>query len=853
MFKEFVPIFNNNFAVNMNDIEFPLTSYVEQTLLEIKSANVPTIIVYPDGNELNTMLLPYIALYSRYKNFFGDITDLAKALEIDEFIYYDSRLGKFKGKKIYKEWGACADSLPEDLRNSQAIKIEFAHGDTGYITEKDFYKITRYKGGATRLNNIEKCNNDKKNTVLIEQFGLSTTAVSTLINSTVLYIKNKIEADNIVNSTTTNFGPIKKEKLSNVAPLAYWTNNGKKINYSGNRQGLTPVVNITSNLENAINLLYNKNEINLVIVDLADLRGIDFNLLEQIVDLTEKIGLIILLPFKKYKDFTEYFEKSKFDQIVVTKSKAARYLKNSPKESIQVNQQIIFNNYVDRNIQFDDIKENEKICFLKVYKELNFLLSGPSVDEKIRDLISKSFGLLSSLKSYMAFDTPNSNENSIYVKKQLKDIETDILEILQNDSFYSAEKLQLILEMQKDLLKIVFSENKMASKAKEILKYSTSKRILFIVQNNRVKSIFDSYVKERFRDKIVHCKTISKVQRDVFYDITYILGVVPNPKLSSTLFSLMSSKRMVFVYYESYLNYIKFLYKNNVLNLLEEELISEIMYEELLTDSEQKKADYNLISELTQVVNGYNYKDAFRIYFGNNEDEDSSKCDYLVNFNEYIGVFKKDYKVYRVNLEEQNLEDAKVSTLSIGDEILILNEKFKSGSFLEEIIEALLQDFDFQNKYSKKIKLSKMWKKILSDYLENHNLRPSQLYQLLKAKGLKKTYTTFRNWIFNDYIVGPDQESDYKLIFSLNPELYSSWKTVFDACNMVRSLHIKLRHDIGKMIVESYFNDKVISKNLSYLDIDFMSKVTICEVAKIDKGEFRVANYMVNAVKRKEA
>ena len=55
------------------------------------------------------------------------------------------------------------------------------------------------------------------------------------------------------------------------------------------------------------------------------------------------------------------------------------------------------------------------------------------------------------------------------------------------------------------------------------------------------------------------------------------------------------------------------------------------------------------------------------------------------------------------------------------------------------------------------------------------------------------------------------------------------------------------------LIVESYFNNTVISESLSYLDIDFMNKVTICEVEKIDRGEFQVANYMVNAVKRKGA
>lgn len=853
MFKEFNSIFKSNFIINLDEINFPLTSYVEQVLFEVELDNVPSIIVYPDGVELNTMLLPYLSLYSRYKNFFGDYNELTEELIIDEHIYYDGRLGKFKGKKIFKEWGKFTDRLSQESRSRQAIKIEFAHSAIEYIMENDFYKITRYEGDAIRLNNIGKRNSDNMISELIEQFKLVKTSVSTLINSSILYVKNKCDTDRIVNNTTINYGKTKNVKLSKLVPLSYWTSSNKEINYSGNKEGLASVVDITCNLENAINLIYDKEGIELVIIDLADFRGLDNNLLEQIIDLTDEKKLIMLLPFNKYKNFAEYFNESKFNQITITKSKAENYLKDLKKHIIQVNQQNLFHNYVNRDITFNAINENSEISFLMVYTEVKAFLLAANNEERTRDIFGKSFGILSALRSYMDFETSMSNENFDYIKDQLNDMESDIFEIIQDESFFSTEKLQLILEMHKKLVREVFSENRLAREVKNIIKYCSGKKILFVVQNNRVKSNLDSYIKGRFRNKIIHCKTITMIQNDSFYEVTYVLGVIPKQNLASKLFSLMVSSRIEFLYYESYLSYIKYLYKNNVFNLLEEEFTPESINNEQSSYDLEKKVDYNLISELTLQINEYNYKDAFRIYFGNSEDKGTLMCEYLINFNEFIGVFKRDYKVYRVNLEEQQLEDVKVSNLSIGDEILILNENFKSGAFIEEIVEALLQDTNFYSKYNNIIELSKIWKNVLLDYLNKNKLNISQLYRHMQNRGLKKTYPTFRSWILNDYIVGPDQESDYKLILSLDPELYSKWKNVYEACNKVRSLHIKLRHDVGKMIVESYFNDLAISENLSYLDIDFMNKVTICEVVEINIGKFQVANYMVNSVKKKEA
>lgn len=852
MFREYNVVFEKNFKVFFNNAEFPLTDYVRDAMLEIKPDNVPSVIVYPDGKELNTMMIPYLSIYSRYKNFFGDLNDLTEDLKVNEFIYYDNRLGKFKGKKLYKEWGDFTKYFSEDLRNSKAIKIEFAHGAIDYITENDFFKITRYKGDATRLNNIGNAKSNKIVNELIEMFELSKKSVSTLINSSILYVKNKCDSDAIINNTSTQYGKIKFEKLSKVVPLAYWNNSDKAINYSGNKHGLRSVVDITCSLENAIDLLYDKDGIQLVVLDLADFRGVDYNLIDQIIELCEDIEIVFLLPFEKYNSFTSYFSNTNLKQIVIDKSKASKYLCNGINQNIQINQRKIFDNFVGREVDFSIIDENREVNFMKIYGKLKSLTSGGSADERVTDIVNKGFNILSTLKTYIAFDTPVSFENTAYIKNQMKEAETDILKLLDDDGLYSVDLLNSTLLLLKELVKRVISVNELSNFVKDTIKYGSGQRILFIVQNNRIKSIIDSYLKNRFKYQIIHCKTISKMQDEVFYDAVYVLGVIPNENYRSKLFSLVVSKKIYFVYYKSYENYIKRLYNNNVIHFLEDENDTTDNNEDL-ANCDDENDDYNLIQELTSLVSEYNYKDAFRVYFGNTDDRGNVKCDYLINFNEYIGVFKKDYKVYRLNLHEENLDYVKISSLSIGDEILILNEQFKSGAFIDEIITALLLDEKFYKKNFELIESSKIWKVILIDYLKENDIKISDLYKILVHRGLAKTYPTFRNWILNDYIVGPDNASDYELIFSLVNDHSVKWQTVYEACNRVRSLHIKLRHDIGKMIVESYFNGIDISDNLRYLDIDFMDKVSICEVAKIDKGDFSVANYMVNAVKRREA
>ncbi|MGB3367317.1 MAG: DrmE family protein [Acidaminobacteraceae bacterium] len=860
MRDNFIDIYKENFSMYNNEIYVPMSNFVTQIINQIDESELSSIVVYPGGKELNMTLISYYSLHKRYKNYSYYDDNITDELEIEDKVYYDGRLGIFKGKKIYKLWGDFTKHFSEEIKNSYAVKVEFSKGSIEFVKENDFYKITKYNGDATRLNKIESKKSNKYVDDLIVAMNLKKDSVNTLVHSSTLYVKNKSEIDNIINNTKISYGKDHKEKLSEIVPVSYCQNIKKGLDYAGNKLKLNPVIKFTCSLDNALELLYEHDDIDELVIDLEKYVNIDYILVEKLLNFPNIKNKVVLLPAEIYSEFTNYFTDKEYNNVIVSRKMMEEHCSGSLCHPEVKRQSKLFNNYLNKKVSFKEIEITKTFEFSEIYVLLKGFFNIEESDEKVKMIANKVLRLLTILKSYIFFENTRGLENKEYVNHLLELIKIDSEVICSDIHYFSTEKLEKMMEMLSELTKNVISRNAYAKEIKSILKYSTKQNILFLVQNNKEKATVDLYIKNRYQSKNISCKTISKVDEVTFYDAIYIMGVIPRTnRLRNKLFSLLVSSEYHYIYHKSYLNYIKKLY-NDYLEMFGEH--TEVLYSNdsrMETDEssnylEIDNDEYKLISDLSSFGKNLNLQDIVKFYFDIQLGSNQSSCDCLVDFNEYVGVFNKNYKVYRVNIEKKELDYIPVSNLLMGDEIIILNDEFRSGEFIEELMNSLLKINSFKEEHLKKVETSKMWKESLLKYISDSGATIKDISLKLKEIGLDKSNATFRYWIRNDYIVGPDNENDYKLISKLCSTYESGfdWEDVYEACCYVRRLHIKLRSDIGKLIVESYFNDDAVSENLSYLDIDFMDKVTICEVFSVSFDKFSVPSHIVNSIKRRE-
>lgn len=858
MSEKFIEIYENNITVYNKKFQIPMSNYFKTIIENVARSNEPSIIVYPGGRELNLSFIAYFSLLMRYKNYSKFDEDITHGLNENDHVYYTGRLGLYKGKKLYKLWGDAAKYFSEDIRNSSAVKIEFSHDSVEYVKETNFHKITKYNGDATRLNNIGSIKKNKTIDELITAMKLKKNLVNTLVNNSVLYIKNKNEVDEILKDTHVSFGKVKMENLTKITPISYCQNINKRMCYAGNKLKLNPVMKITCSFENALDLLYEQEDIKEIVIDLEGYLSVDYNMIEQILEFPNINKKVVLLPLEKFSDYNNFLRDKEYNVIRVSREMIEDYSIPPCSHPDIKYQSIIFRNYLDKKSTFKPIRIDSSFKFRDVNSIISRMCASDDSDELTQQVGKKVRILLSILKSYIYFDNSFGNNNKNFILQLQSEIEMDINNICLDKKYLAIMKMRTLAEMVSELTNNIISGNCFAQEIIEVLKYSSNRNILFIVQNNREKATVDTYVKNKYNRKKITCSTISKIENKSTFDVVYILGVIPRTsRLINKMFSLILSNQFHYVYHKSYLNYIKKLYNDYLrcVNDFEKTFEDSNIDYNAISSPENKRIedDYNLISNL--IDRDMSVQDTVKFYFGNSSDINDSYCDCLIDFNEYVGIFKKIYKVYRINIEKKELEYIPVIDLLVEDEILILNEEFRSGEFIEELMENLLIQDSFKEKHLEMVIKSRVWKEILLEYIRVSKLSLKEIFILLKSKGLDKTEVTFRNWIKNDFIVGPDNEDDYRIIFELckTEAIKYHWKEIYDSCNHVRRLHIRLRSDIGKLIVESYFKGQAVSENLDYLNIDFMNKVTVCEVYSISFEKIFVPLYAVNSVKRKES
>ena len=230
--------------------------------------------------------------------------------------------------------------------------------------------------------------------------------------------------------------------------------------------------------------------------------------------------------------------------------------------------------------------------------------------------------------------------------------------------------------------------------------------------------------------------------------------------------------------------------------------------------------------------------------------QESTKCEAVVIFtNSKKAFITPQYNAYVINENKEELVQKKLKELVVGD-ILVFIEGIEKD-LVDTIIQQLMSLKEIKEAYGEDYNLSKEWKVILKEYSVDNKLTLKDLSEKLKFYGVNRESATIRSWIV-DATVGPQEEEVYEVIGKLtqNEILTKNYKKIFEACNNIRRLQVKVRKAIVKSLLKDSTLDtldsidKLIIKNISD-GINYVNQVEIQRIYKVDK---EVPIYVTNRI-----
>ena len=187
--------------------------------------------------------------------------------------------------------------------------------------------------------------------------------------------------------------------------------------------------------------------------------------------------------------------------------------------------------------------------------------------------------------------------------------------------------------------------------------------------------------------------------------------------------------------------------------------------------------------------------------------------------------------------DRQDVVTTDVANLRSGDVVLLLG-----GSDRDAVRERAEQELSFNT-----IKVAETWKRALKEYTRKHpNL--DDLQQKLAREGCNKMPSTIRNWIVNDYVIGPQHAvTDVAAIAAAtgDTELIAGQFECVDAIGTVRSAHVTA----GKRLAE-----QVVQRAREWVDagatpddlVELEGRFVMVTVDFVDIAETEIAANLVN-------
>ncbi|MDM8533165.1 DrmE family protein, partial [Clostridiaceae bacterium HSG29] len=342
-------------------------------------------------------------------------------------------------------------------------------------------------------------------------------------------------------------------------------------------------------------------------------------------------------------------------------------------------------------------------------------------------------------------------------------------------------------------------------------------------------------------------KVIDDVNSDEFFDEIVVLGI--KFRKENKVFSLNNSMKVSIFLYAKNIKLIKYFLK--------------VYNKRLLLDNNGDLNIYDKIkneypeNDLEELFRKISIKNCMLYYFStlrSNDYTSTIKCSVFLNSEIYFGFFNEKHKLYILNRNKKEIVQTEAKNIKPNQELVFLSMEFKTGDFIENIVDNLLENKEFERKYKKKIENSKLWSSELEKIKNREGWTYKEISDIFMENGISINFNTVRNWINNEYLIGAQDKSVFEVIANLSENEYykKNWEAVFNSCKEVRSMHIKIRHELAQEIISSSVGSNDFdNKLLSYLHVEKNKLIKTCQITSVSRKVVQLSYSDANTMKVK--
>lgn len=802
-----IDIIYKNKKISLNSLDILAVKFIDEIFNDNNSKSHLTITL--EDELIIIYILITIGISSYYKNLKNPENNILNNLKNGDHVCYKRKIYTFDGYST--------------IKSNVYIRLKEKSGLINNIPISNSYEITIYNGQSTRINKSKKLDIENKSNItkrlISEIMKVDISELNGVIEkSNLIVIKGKERILEIIDSIEIVFRN-QNIPFTELFSTAYWSSADGEAQILKNSIKEDILFNITTNITTGMDLVINDNKIkNVIIIGEKSYRD-SFETELRTLNYFCEIDKLVVFDTWESNDNYEYFldDENGFTVWAFTKNFLLNnvnfFCENGFETASQVQKNLYYkaNILVSRNVTLNVIKYaqefNDRIK--NIVKLLSRLSDYAENSDTILQFIKIGYHICNKVEETI-IPLKYCNENNENIFKKLNMLEEKVLEFHVSRVEY---KIMIeIITIIKELLEGLRIENKKFETIKELSKRNL-KGLLLLKNKEEIISIQRYLMMNRINNL-----SYSLLEKDLdFSKYDYI--ILPFWYEYNNILNNNFIKELKIISYDREFYKYKWIFKRNekLMKLLCQKNSLEnyegneedIEYDNVdIDDNEELKGEEKIKSILEEnyirLLTSSQY-DSQNKYYGNGKV--IAKRLIVLKDGNYA-FLTENYISSCMNRDKNDIINKAIDEIEVGDELIFaINPKSEKGDIVKEIIEKLLEDREFSNLYGEFFKKNQLWKDALIEYMKENNLNEKDICKKFKIYGQSITPLAIGNWL-NGNIIGPKDPNNIKIILEIikNHDLKSEIENIIISCRQVRSIQIKIRKAIAKMIISSVVN-----------------------------------------------
>lgn len=701
-----------------------------------------------------------------------------------------------------------------------------SHGQKSFMTStvapQNFYKIKPYKGDSTILDGrgIRKDTNARID--FIETvFGIGKANISGTIHKSTIIVSSREIADMIVRGTVIHYDAGKSIQLTELVTASYYTENDE-YPYLGNPGKTVPVLKFMNRISLAREYVIedeDKQIIGLIVLG----KQITDNGKSELAGLMGRRSLKYVfvcyaLEYDDNKGFLETY--SNANLFACTKELLLSFTTPSfCRDGFIGDLNTRIDNIIDKDIEIVKIKsELDWDTYKDIKKDIHFIKNNGYSENDTEYFVIHSFSLLNLFSTAVfpiitierAIDygivgclSPQDQLNKL---EEIAKMSTGILGEKMKSIFNKLQKMQT--ETLDDNFKYEFIKSRLANKG-------TDKHNALIVPKAYYKTVIRTQLEKDGYDWIqVDIYTPGEFDSSKLYDEIIVVGFFKGRGLN--VFSCTSSSRIICLLYpyEIVLHNIEnrkhkemeqFYNKHSYIGLDLDEVQPNETEGNLWEGATINEIDFELNKFIEEVSIKAALSSIGNTGLGSGTAVMADIARIAILQDGETVFFSKYYTPYILDQEQPVVIETNVKYLNPGDVLVFTKYTEQTKDIVDEIMYKMFSS-DAGEDIKEALRKSKHWKNALKKYIVDHGLTFKDISKKMSTYGTAKHEVTLRSWLNEEsHIVGPrEQDAFYQIaLICEDEEMLSDPESFWIACDMIRSMRMKILKLIGVSIIRS--------------------------------------------------